>query len=182
MRGSSPRRRSRGMCRLSRRSPSRRCPRLEDSRSRRGTSRRTVRQKIARAAGRWFVEPRTKPRTLRCVGRGSRRDCSKPKKGKHGLQEQMIGWHTKSSEDQMLTRLQMRDNKEEERGLDGHDDYFEVEDSKNETADNGAGAAAVLRYQRAASCFCCCVRCCAVWSSACTMHDDDRCIINDRYF
>ena len=72
------------------------------------------------------------------------------------------------------------DNEEDAMGWGNHNDYFEVDDGKNETADIGAGAAAVLQYQRAASCFCCCVSCCAVWSSACTMHNDDRCIMHQR--
>ena len=69
------------------------------------------------------------------------------------------------------------DDEEDAMGWDDHKDYFEVDDGKNETEDNGAGAAAVLRFI-----FCCCVRCCAVRSSraACTMHGDDRCVINDR--
>ena len=38
------------------------------------------------------------------------------------------------------------DDEEDAMGWDDHNDYFEVDDGKNETEDNGAGAAAVLRF------------------------------------
>ena len=38
------------------------------------------------------------------------------------------------------------DDEEDAMGWDDHKDYFEVDDGKNETEDNGAGAAAVLRF------------------------------------